>query len=116
MEGKNDKAAKFVERRDETYLADTVFDTDYCDELKSNDKHEIVVMISDILGSSPENLKIAEEIFEKIKFETARYILHHEYSREKKDGIRSNLLIWLDSKINPEDAAQVSNFFGKYIK
>ena len=88
MKENKDKAANFIERRDETYLSNSVFDNDYCNELKSNDKHEIVVKIAEILGSSPANLKVAEEIFEKIKFEMTRYILHHEYSREKKDGIR----------------------------
>ncbi len=110
------QGSQFVERRDESYLSNSIFDDKCLDELQATDKHEIIVKIAKVLGTSPETLAQAEQILTQVKFEITRFVLHHEYCREKKIGIRSNLLIWLESKINPGEAKNITNFFGKYIK
>ena len=103
----------FRERRDEVYLYNSVFGECYCDELKEMDKHEILVKICEVMGSNPCNFGLAEQILENLKFDIARYVLHHEYCRY--NGIRSKLLLWLDSKINPDNARKLSTFIDKYL-
>jgi hypothetical protein len=99
---------------DDVFLSNSIFGERYCTELREIDKHEIIVRICDILGSNPSNLHLAEDVFEKLKFEIARYIIHHEYCR--CNSIRSQLLLWLDSRINPDNAKKLSNFMKKYLK
>ena len=108
------KGSSFQERRDESYLCKCLLGDCVRDELCALDKHEIIVKIAAKIGSSPENLRTAENIFETVRYEMARFVLHHEYSSES--GIRTKLLLWLDSKINPQEAAKVTDFFGKYLK
>ena len=99
---------------DDVFLSNSIFGERYCTELREMDKHEIIVKICEILGPNPLNLHLAEDVFEKLKFEIARYIIHHEYCR--CNSIRSQLLLWLDSKINPDNAEKLSNFIQKYLK
>ncbi len=113
MESKKGERS-FTERRDETYLSNSVFGEKWKDELKELDKHEIVVRICDKMGSCPDNLHVAEEIFDDLKFDMARYVLHHEYT--SRNGIKTKLLLWLDTKVNPMNARKVSSFFDKYLK
>lgn len=104
---------KFIERRDEVYLCKCIFGDDCRKEFAEMDKHEIVAKICDILGAKPENFSMAEEIFDAIRFEAARYVIHHEYSKE--EGIKPNLLLWLDSRYNPDMARGLASFFMKYV-
>jgi hypothetical protein len=104
----------FIGEGDEVYLAKSIFSERYCQELKEIDKHEIIVKICEVLGPDPLNLHFAEEILDELKFEIARYVIHHEYCR--CNGIRSQLLLWLDSKINPAKAEKLSSFIEKYLK
>jgi len=103
-----------IDRRDEVNFCDSIFGTSCQDELKEINKHEIIVKICEKLGPNPANFSIAEDIFENIKFEIARFVLHHEYGKE--NGIRSQLLYWLDSKINPDKQEKLANFINKYLK
>lgn len=105
---------KDFERRDDINLNDSIFTDSWREELREIDKHEIVAKISDQLGPCPTNLNVAERIFEDLKFEIAKYVIHHIYSRE--EGIRSRLLIWLDNRTNPDNAAKLSDFIDKYMK
>ena len=106
--------AKFVERREECYLFNSVVSNNCRDELKEMDKHEIVSKIADIIGSCPTHFVKAEEIFEKLKFEITQYTLHHEYC--KTNGIRSRLLVWLENKTNPTRGARLREVMDKYLK
>jgi hypothetical protein len=99
---------------DDVFLSNSIFGERYCTELREMDKHEIIVKICEILGPNPSNLHLAEDVFEDLKFEIARYVIHHEYCR--CNSIRSQLLLWLDSKINPDNAQKLSNFIQKYLK
>jgi hypothetical protein len=113
---KDNKGTKFMasEPMEEVNLANTIFGEGWCDELKEIDKHEIIVKICDTLGPSPANLNLAEKIFEEMKFDITRYVIHHEYCR--CNSIRSKLLLWLDSKTHPAKAEKLSNFIDKYLK
>ncbi|TFH43254.1 MAG: hypothetical protein E4G96_01595 [Chrysiogenales bacterium] len=104
----------YVADSDDVFLSNSIFGENYCRELQAIDKHEIVVKICDILGPDPSNLCLAEQIFEDLKFEMTRYVLHHEYCRQ--NSICSQLLIWLDSSINPANAKKLSRFIAKYLK
>ncbi len=81
--------------------------------LKESQKHELICAISQYLGSSPSNLALAERIFEDLKFEIAKYIIHHEYHSPK--GVSTELLLWLDSKSEPAKARSLGEFICKYL-
>jgi len=105
---------QYRERREEIYLSNPIFSEVCRNELKEIDKHEIVVKICEQLGGCPTNLCIAESIFENIKFDMTRYVLHHEYSRG--NGIQPHLLLWLDSITSPDKARRFKKFIHKYLK
>ena len=104
----------FIADSDDVNLANSIFGERCCDELKEIDKHEIIVKICEKLGPDPSNLYLAEKIMDEMKFEITRYVIHHEYCRS--NSIRSQLLLWLDSKINPANAKKLSSFMNKYLK
>lgn len=81
--------------------------------LKESQKHELICAIGQYLGSSPSNLAVAERIFEDLKFEIAKYIIHHEYHSPK--GVSTELLLWLDSKSEPAKAKSLGEFICKYL-
>lgn len=114
MDNMNNGSRPLKERREESYLSKCLLGDTVRDELRELDKHEVIVKIAEIIGPSPLNLCIAEHIFDMIRFDMARYVLHHDYSTES--GIRTKLLLWLDGKINPQEAVRVTDFFDKYIK
>jgi hypothetical protein len=95
-------------------LNNPLFNEKCREELKKIDKHEIVVKISNILGPCPSHLSCAEKILDDLKFEIARYVLHHEYAQE--DDPTSKTLLWFDSKTNPKNETKLSNFINKYLK
>ncbi len=101
---------------DDVFLANSIFGEDCCHELKEIDKHEIIVKICEILGPNPSNLQLSEEIFDQAKFEIARFVIHHEYCKCHNNSVRSQLLLWLDSKINPDKVHRLSSFMDKYLK
>jgi hypothetical protein len=103
----------FVERREEVYLCNCILGDDCRKEFAEIDKHDIVSKICDIIGSCPENLGPAEKVFEALRFEIARYVIHHEFARF--DGVKTNMLVWLDSKANPDNAEKLTNFLMKYV-
>ncbi|HSV96580.1 MAG TPA: hypothetical protein VLM75_06560 [Spirochaetota bacterium] len=89
--------------------------TESCrNELREINKHEIIIKICEMLGPYAENLNLAEEIFEKIKYDTANYIVHHEY--DSVNGVSTNLLLWLDGRVNPQNAKKLNKFIKKYLK
>ena len=109
-----EKGRKFVERREEVNLCNHIFGDSWLTEIKEMDKHEILVRICDIMGPCPSNFNLAEKIFEILRFDIAKYVLHHEYSKESH--IRSKLLLWLDGKINPDNAEKLNDFCNQYLK
>ncbi len=95
-------------------LCNSMF-TDECrNELKEINKHDIIISICEILGPCPSNICKAEEIFEKIKFSIANFIIHHEYNPPQ--GVSLDLLYWLDSKTNPAKLKKLDSFIKKYFK
>jgi hypothetical protein len=115
MSGKyNHVNRAYIRESDDVILSNSIFGERCCEELREIDKHEIIARIADILGPDPLNLHLAEDVLEKMKFEITRYVIHHEYC--KCNSIRSQLLLWLDSKINPATARRLSSFIEKYLK
>ncbi len=104
----------YVDAYDQIDLSNSILDERCCEELMEMDKHEIIVKICERLGTNPANMGIAETIFEDLKFDMARFVIHHEYC--KKNSVASQLLLWLDSRTNPAKAQKLSNFINKYLK
>ena len=85
-----------------------------CGELKEEQKHELICRISEILGPSPSNISMAEKIFDCFRYDLAQYILHHEYNSPR--GVSADLLLWLETRVDPGKAESVSEFFRKYMR
>jgi hypothetical protein len=115
MNGKQNQINRaFIGEGDDVILSNSIFGERCCEELREIDKHEIIARIAEVLGPNPLNLHLAEDVLEKMKFEITRYVIHHDYC--KCNSIRSQLLLWLDSKINPANARKLSSFIAKYLK
>ena len=67
-----------------------------------------------MLGPYAQNLNLAEQIFEKIKYDMANYIVHHEYN--SLNGVSTDLVLWLDSRVNPQNVRKLNRFIKKYLK
>lgn len=114
--GNNKQKAIMPQLTDEITLCNELYSKCCHDELREIDKHEIIVKICNLMGSTPENLCKAEEMFNLIKYDIAKYVLHHEYCIETKSQIKPKFLLWLDSKAEPVKAREVSKFLDKYLK
>ncbi len=68
--------------------------------------------ISAQLGESPCTLCVAEKIFESIKYDVVRYILHHEFGVHDVD----ERLLWLEEQVNPAESQRLSVFIERYLK
>ncbi len=110
----NIESAISLESMNNIFLSESVFGDGYVKELKEMDKHEIIVEIAEILGASSSALHDAEEIFKSIKYAIANYIIHHEY--DSPNGVDADLLLWLDSRINPGNARKLNKFISKLFK
>lgn len=99
---------------DNVSLCTGIFTESCRDELKEINKHEIVIKICEVLGPYAQNLNLAEQIFEKIKYDMANYIVHHEYN--SLNGVSTDLVLWLDSRVNPQNVRKLNRFIKKYLK
>ena len=108
------EGAVCYEPTENLFLDDIIFGEICKKDLKDISEHEIIVKISEILGSCPSNIQKAEEIFNKLKFSIANHVIHHEYKSSK--GVNADLILWLDSKSNPVQAEKLSEFISKYLK
>ncbi len=115
MGNKKEKAI-MPELTDEITLCNELFSKCCHDELREIDKHEIIVKICQIIGSTPENLCKAEDVFNNIKDDITKYVMHHEDCTESKDQVKPKFLLWLDSKAEPNKAMELSKFLDKYLK
>ena len=86
------------------------------EEIRQCDEHEIVVQISEIIGTQPCNLCKAEEIFNSMKYEIARYIVAHEFQCSRKADLDEELLLWLDEKTSPAGVKQLVETIERYLK
>ncbi len=105
---------KYPDSDENIYLCNCIFGDNYRKELKEINKHEIIVKIAEMLGSSPCELGKAEKIFNRMKYIIADYIIHHEYNSSR--GISMNLLAWLDSQADPDKSKKLSKFISKFLK
>lgn len=99
---------------EDIFLNQSSLSKECMEEIKEIDKHEIVVKISEIIGECPSNIRFAEKIFDDVRFEMTRYVIHHEYSRE--NAIKSGLLNWLDDRTDPANMDKLSDFCKKFLK
>lgn len=115
MGNKKDRAY-MPELSDEVSLCNELFSKCCREEIREGDKHEIIVKICQIIGSTPDNLHKAEEIFNAIKYDITKHVMHHEYCCETKNQLKPKFTLWLDSKAEPLKARQLTQFFDKYLK
>jgi len=114
--GNKKEKATMPELTDEITLCNELFSKCCHNELREIDKHEIIVKICQIIGSTPENLCKAEDVFNDIKYDITKYVMHHEYCSETRDQVKPKFLLWLDSKAEPTKARELSKFLDKYLK
>ncbi len=110
----SEERAYIVDSSENIVLSKSPFTSSCREELKQTQKHEMICKISQILGPCPSNFSKAEMIFDAIRFDVAQYVIHHEYNAPC--GVSADLLLWLDSKLDPGKAECVSSFFSKYLK
>ena len=96
------------------YLCNCIFGDNYRNELKEINKHEIIVKIAEMIGPSPVELGRAEQIFDRLKYAIADFIIHHEYNSPK--GVSVDLLAWLDSQADPDKSERLNKFISKLIR
>jgi hypothetical protein len=96
------------------FLCNPIFNEKCRKEIKEINKHEIIIKICELMGPCPDNLCKAEAIFEKLKYEMANFVVHHEY--KSPHGISTELVLWLDTKTNPGKLRKLDNFIKKYLK
>jgi hypothetical protein len=111
---KNIEGAIHADSSDKVMLNNSIFDDNCMSEIKEMNKHEIIIKICDIIGPCAANLGTSEKIFEALKFDIANFIIHHEYNSPM--GISSDLLLWLDSRVNPKKARKLTAFFNRYLR
>jgi len=104
----------FFERREDVILDKSILGESWHKELEAIDKHEILAKICGFLGDSPMNFATAEKIFDNLRYELARYVIHYEYSKE--NSVRNRLLVWLDSKAYPDNVKKINEFGELYLK
>jgi hypothetical protein len=94
-------------------LHNTLLDADCSHELREIDRHEIIVRICEIIGPCPSNLSRAEEIFDKLRYDVANFVLHHDYDSSR--GVSADLLLWLDSRVNPHYVRKFRELMGRFF-
>ena len=104
---------RFLNFCDNSDVPESIFGENFRTEIREINKHEIIVKIAEMLGPSPDELSKAEEIFDRMKFIIADYILHHEYNPVQ--DVNTDLLLWLDSKIEPAKSKKLNKFFSKFF-
>lgn len=107
------KGAITADLNNSIFLFNNLSSTDFLEELREIDKHEIIVKILKLLGDSPDNFNIAENIFELMKYDISNYVIQHEYCTNYE--ISEELLLWLDSSTNPNKADDLGVFLKKLI-
>jgi hypothetical protein len=70
--GKEKEKAFMPELTDEMNLCNELYSKCCNDELREIDRHEIIVKICQLMGSSPENLNMAEKILDIVKYDVDR--------------------------------------------
>jgi len=114
--GNNKQKAVMPMLTDEISLCNELYSKCCHEELKEIDKHEIIIKICDAIGSTPNKLCKAEEIFNDIKYDITKYVLHHEYCFESRNQVKPEFLLWLDTKAEPVKAKELSQFLDRYLK
>ncbi|MBN2039847.1 MAG: hypothetical protein JW864_07400 [Spirochaetes bacterium] len=109
-----DSSGYSMETSENVSLDNCIFGDEYRGELKEINKHEIIVKIAEMLGSTPYELGKAERIFNRMKYLIANYIINHEYNSCK--GISTDLLLWLDSQSDSANSRKLNKFISRYMK
>jgi hypothetical protein len=87
--------------------------TDVKAEVSLMDKHEIIRQMSSFLGTDPQALTQAEEIFENFKYMIAEYVVKHEFNCESKLSVQ--MVLWLEQKCQPTAMHPLHNIIGQYL-
>lgn len=93
----------------------SILSSDCCkEEIRMCDEHEIVAHISALLGEQPCTICKAEEIFNAVKYDIARFIVEHEFQCCSRD--HDDLLLWLDEKTSPAGVKKLVEVIEKYLR
>ena len=83
-------------------------------ELAEMDKHELLCSIATSFGKDPAFFNIAEEIFDRVKYQISEYVLKHEYNRENRLSV--DLTLWLEQRKKPMAARSLDTLIHTYLK
>ncbi|MDH5720303.1 MAG: hypothetical protein OEZ13_06725 [Spirochaetia bacterium] len=83
-------------------------------EIADMKKHELIACIASYLGSDPEYLNVAEELFEIIKYPLAEYVLKHEFN--KNHNLSVQLALWLEEQSSPKAIEPIKNIVDTYLR
>ncbi len=103
----------FNDEKKEVNLCDCVFGDECKDEFRETDRHNVIANICEHLGNCPSNFQLAEEIFHSMKYEMAKYVIHHEFS--ENSALDSNLLLWLDEKTSTDKKDKLLDFMKEFF-
>lgn len=83
-------------------------------EIASMQKHDIICSLSEELGDCPENLALAEKIFDKLRYQIAEHVIKYEFNCENKLPV--SLAMWLEQKRAPEKVKPLESLIASYLK
>jgi hypothetical protein len=83
------------------------------DEVSLMQKHEIIRQMSSFLEADSNCLARAEEMFEKLKYSIAEYVVKHEFNCENKLSVQ--MVLWLEQKCEPAAMNPLHGIIGQYL-
>ena len=89
-------------------------DSAFTKEIADMKKHDLIACIASYLGSDPEYLNVAEEMFEIIKYPLTEYVLKHEFN--KNHNLSVQLALWLEEQSTPTSAEPIKNIVETYLR
>jgi len=88
--------------------------SEYSTEISEMEKHEIILEIAGYLGNEPDNISLAEKIFDNLKYSIAEFVLKHEFNEESNLSVQ--LALWVENRKKPELYKPLQDVIDRYLK
>lgn len=93
---------------------DKILPRDGKGDVEEVEKHEILVRIADFLEAGPHGFAIAEDIFDEVKYQIARYVILFEFN--KTLPLSTQLALWLDMKLQPKQRKRMERLIHHFFE
>lgn len=93
---------------------DKILPRDAKGDVEEVEKHEILVRIADFLEAGPHGFAIAEDIFDEVKYQIARYVILFEFN--KTLPLSTQLALWLDMKLQPKQRKRMERLIHHFFE